>query len=163
MSNAIDPADFLSNLLALFDETVQGSPQDAPGTYYLDRNAGWRQTLADLTAAEAGTPAFPGATTIASQAAHARYNLRIVLGFMRGEEPERDWPGSFEPSAPDEAAWNELRTGLLDTCDTVRSFLSTGVAEWNDDRIGDAIALVVHTAYHLGAVRQLARALAARQ
>jgi len=31
------------------------------------------------------------------------------------------------------------------------------VETWNQDNIGDAVAIIAHTAYHLGAIRQMAK------
>ncbi len=30
-----------------------------------------------------------------------------------------------------------------------------GIEIWNQDNIGEAIAIIAHTAYHLGAIRQI--------
>jgi hypothetical protein len=55
-----------------------------------------------------------------------------------------------------EAEWNALR-GVVrkPTRNVLRTFaeVETGTA----DNIGDAVVIIAHTAYHLGAIRQLAK------
>lgn len=55
--------------------------------------------------------------------------------------------------------WDELRGQLKQTYDRVMVWLR-GLDDWNGDtEVGGAMAMVVHTAYHLGAIRQALRVL----
>ena len=146
-----------SNLLTLLDETFRG-PSDQ-GSAYLDRAAGFSQTLAAVTAAQASSPAWPGSTTVAAQVGHARYYMDILMVYARGGRPSADWPGSWAKSQVDEAEWQELRDALQDTYATVRAALESEVVP-GDDFGASMLAILAHSAYHLGAVRQLLSAQA---
>lgn len=59
----------------------------------------------------------------------------------------------------DEAAWDGVRADLRARYERLRSTIQVQVA-WGDDAIGNALAILAHTAYHLGAIRQIVRAVA---
>ncbi len=51
--------------------------------------------------------------------------------------------------------WEELKTQLRDSYTRVRAIME-GFDSWDSDRrLGGALALVVHTAHHLGEIRQM--------
>lgn len=159
MSDQIDARLFKINLTGLLDETVYGVDEAASGSRYLDRNAGWLPTLSGLDAKAASTPAFPGATTVVAQLRHTIYYFEIVLAFSRGEEPSMDWPGSFEPTSATDGEFAAL-TGRLEAVTEELRAAAEGAGPWTDDRVGDYMSILVHTAYHLGSLRQLIRAAA---
>ena len=61
----------------------------------------------------------------------------------------------------DEAAWAALRAQLQATYDTVVARF-TPDSLWPEPRVGAAILLLAHSAYHVGQVRQLLTAVNAR-
>lgn len=146
---------FRNNLLELLDETFNGPAQD--GSAYLDRNAGFAQTLEQLTAEQASLPAWPGATSIAAQVEHTRYYLDILLVYARGGKPDSDWQASWAKAVVSGQEWQDLRSRFFDTYATVRQALESE-AELDDDFGGAMLAILTHSAYHLGAVRQLVQA-----
>ena len=135
----------------MLDETFHGPSEQ--GSAYLDRGTGFSQTLGSVTAEQASTPAFPGATTIAAQVFHTRYYLDVLMVYARGGKPDSDWAGSWARSTVSEAEWRELRDSLQDKYASVRSALENEALP--DDAFGGAmLAVLAHSAYHLGAVRQ---------
>jgi hypothetical protein len=58
---------------------------------------------------------------------------------------------TVEKVTPDE--WNALNDKLKDTYQRIENVFR-GNTVWNEDTIGGALAIVVHTAYHLGEIRQ---------
>jgi hypothetical protein len=84
-----------------------------------------------------------------------RYYLEVLSGYMRRQPPEPvDWPASWQVTAVSPDEWDDLRQGLRDTYQQVRALFESFGA-WNgDDDIAGALAVVVHTAYHLGEIRQ---------
>ena len=52
-----------------------------------------------------------------------------------------------------DAEWEALRHDLRGSYEALLRTLSS-LEAWGDDEIGDGMAIVVHTAYHLGAIRQ---------
>ena len=55
-----------------------------------------------------------------------------------------------------EEEWKEIKKNLRKTYTSVeKAFKST--KDWDEDKIAEAMAIVVHTAYHLGAIRQIVK------
>lgn len=159
MSEQMDGRHFRENLLELLDETVLGVDESADGTRYLDRSAGFIPTLASLDENTVSTPPFPGATTVVAQLRHTVYYAEILLQFSRGKQPAIDWPGSFRPSGATSAEYAELANRLKAVCSELRAD-AEATSTWSDDLVGTYMNILVHTAYHLGSLRQLIRAAA---
>jgi hypothetical protein len=82
---------------------------------------------------------------------------------MKGENAyaDADWKESWRIPVVDEESWQRLKSDLrcvhTDLLDSLR-----GNLPWEDeDFLKGVIALVGHGAYHLGAIRQIQRELAA--
>jgi hypothetical protein len=148
---------YVNNLLALFDETFRTPAGEPQGSIYLDRGTSWEDSLRDLSAADASRPAFAEATTIAAHVAHTIYYVEVLQEYMKGGTPVTDWPGSWKATEVSDSEWDALRARLFDTCTAVRHSIEEESA-WDDNKTGGAMAIVVHSAYHLGAVRQLLKA-----
>jgi hypothetical protein len=86
-----------------------------------------------------------------------RFYLTILNDYMDGKLHEKvDWKRSWLLKSVTENEWDTLRQGLRDDYEVLKTHLH-GFTDWNDERrIGGAIAIVAHTAFHLGAVRQIA-------
>lgn len=160
-TDATVPTDaLLRPFLFILDEFAGHPPKATPGSACLDRDTGWKQTLAAIDADAASRPIAPGGTSIAAQTAHAAYYVELLEAGMRGEEPASDWPGSFRPASVDEAAWQALQDRLQASLERFRLLVTSGWT-WDERRLGDALGVLAHTAYHLGAVRQIVRAAGA--
>ena len=150
----------LRPFLFILDEFAGHPPKATPGNACLDRDAGWLQTLASIDADQASRPLVAGGTSIAAQTAHAAYYVELIEAGMRGVEPVADWPGSFQPAVVDEAAWRLVRGRLQASLERFRALVTSDLA-WTENQLGDALAVLAHTAYHLGSVRQMVRAYGA--
>jgi len=64
----------------------------------------------------------------------------------------------LEGNAVTPAEWDDLKENLRRAYATVTEHLQA-VERWGDEEVGDGMAILLHTAYHLGAVRQLVLAL----
>lgn len=158
MSVTIDVQALMRPYLFIFEEFAGYPPKTVPGNACLDRDTGWTYTLAALDASQASWPVAPGGTTIAAQTAHALYYVEVITQGMEGDEPPTDWPGSFTPAEVDETSWEDLCERMRAGLDQFRMLVS-GRSEWNEDQLGDLLGALAHTAYHLGAVRQIVRAI----
>ncbi len=157
MPNAV-PVDLIRDaLLFLLDESF-ASPARESGNAYLDRQTGWFPTLADIGPELASRPVAEGATTIAGQVEHARFYLEVTLLYARGEAPRVDWSESWRVSSVTPEAWDELRSDFRDACMKLEGFVREARTFAPDD-LGGMIAAIAHSAYHLGAVRQMLRVL----
>lgn len=83
---------------------------------------------------------------------HFTANLSILLR----EPGALDWPGSWGGQIVDADEWIALKADIHTAYDTLLATIEARDA-WNEDSIGDAMAIVVHTAYHLGAIRHAIR------
>jgi hypothetical protein len=151
MSQPIEPSEFTKELLALLKETfMQGSG------IYLDKDTSLLETVDQLTAKQASHPLIEGATTIASQLDHVRFYIQTINDYMDSKKVSGiDWSQSWKRKVVTDAEWSQLRKQLREDydklCERLRSF-----DDWNDEkRLGGALADVVHSAYHLGAIRQI--------
>ena len=98
--------------------------------------------------------------TIAAQVDHVRFYLDVLELSMRGESVGKvDWKdiwnrvGRVTPSE-----WQEIRDRLRASHARVTALMKSFDGWDGDNEIGGALAIVVHTAYHLGQIRLTARA-----
>lgn len=148
---------YTSSLFQLLRESFEGPPAGT-GSAYLDKGAGLFQTLDSLTAEAASARPWPGSATVASHCEHARFYVRALLDFMRGATAKIDWQQSWLIQTVTADEWDRLRADLGAAYETLNAHLRA-VETWGDEEVGDAMAILVHTAYHLGAIRQLAGAV----
>ena len=152
----INQEDFINNLLALLKETFEGSSPQVSA--YLDRGVGVLNTIEKLSATDASRSIEENGATIAAHTEHARFYLVALLEFMNGRTEKVDWNESWSVKTVNESEWNVLKESVKrDYKKTMESFQA--IENWNDDNIGEAMAIVAHTAYHLGAIRQILKAV----
>ena len=145
--------DFLKDILVILRETFEGSPEGQPSAY-LDRGIGIFPTLEKLSAENVSRDIF--GTTIAAQTEHAKFYLDRLVEFIKGRTDAVDWDQSWLIEDVNEAEWNALRDAVRKSYENVLLCFAE-VETWNQDNIGDAVAIIAHTSYHLGAIRQIAK------
>jgi hypothetical protein len=135
-------------LLELLEETFE-----QPQGYYLDRpKGGLFETLETINAERASLEVAPQ-RSIAAHVEHLRVYVKALHGYMNGADGKTDWEASWQTHAVSKPEWLELRQALKRDYDALMRDLRE-VPE-NDSRLVEAMAIVVHTAYHFGAIRQL--------
>jgi len=153
--SAIQTDHFTANLAILLRETFE-SPRPTGGAY-LDQGTGLFRTLEDISAVRASRVPVVGGPTIAAHAGHLLYYIRVTQAFLEQREPgQLDFPGSWGGQIVDADDWITLKADIRTAYDTLLATVEAQGA-WNEDSIGDAMAIVVHTAYHLGAIRHAIR------
>ena len=151
MSTQIQTAHFTQALYGLLDETfdnVQG--------YFLDKGTAMFETLATISAEEASLPVGGKCATLAAQVKHVAFYLDVLEQAVRTDHYERqDWGKIWrETSAVTPEAWDALKSSLRESYNRIKTLIND-TAEWSSEQqIGGAIATIVHTAYHLGEIRQ---------
>ena len=137
----------LNTLLTETFESVQGA--------YLDKGTSLFETLATISAEQASRPVSARCASLAAQVAHTCYYLEVTSRYIRGEAlTDIDWTTSWQIVAVTPEEWERLNQELRDTYGQVRALLA-GITDWNvGDRLGEALLTVVHSAYHLGEIRQ---------
>lgn len=147
-------------LPTLLAELVDGAPEPATRTYVLNRgDRGLLASLRSLSASAASAnPA--GAPSVAAHVDHLRYGLSLLNAWAAGALPPAeavDWTASWRRTAVSESEWRTLCDTLQREADAWAAVLRTprdvGAVE-----AGWMVGSVAHIAYHLGAIRQLARA-----
>jgi hypothetical protein len=144
---------FVAAVAYLLRETFEGSPEGQPSAY-LDRGVGFFGTLNSVTADEASRE-FTG-TTIAAQTEHAKFYLDRLCEFINGRNERVNWEDSWLIETVNDSEWNALRMTVRKSYENLLRCLAS-VDDWTEDRTGMAIGMVAHTAYHLGAIRQMAK------
>jgi hypothetical protein len=143
--------DFLKDVLLILRETFEGSPA-GQASAYLDRGIGFFSTLEKLSAAQVSQDF--GGTTVAAQTEHAKFYLDRMTEFIKGRTEKVNWEQSWLIETVNEEEWKHLREAVEKSYENVLQTFAE-VETWNQDNIGDSIAIIAHTAYHLGAIRQI--------
>jgi hypothetical protein len=155
MTDSISKQQFVASIAYLLRETFEGSPEGLPSAY-LDRGIGIFTTLDELSAADASREST--GTTIAAQTEHAKFYLDRLCEFMSGRTERVNWEDSWLIETVNDAEWDALRQTVRKSYENLLRCLAS-VDEWTEDRTGMAIGMVAHTAYHLGAIRQIAKSV----
>jgi hypothetical protein len=152
-TNHIEKDYFLKSIAYLLRETFEGSP-DGQGSAYLDRGIGIFGTLEALSAAQVSQPV--NGTTIAAQTEHAKFYLDRLCEFIAGRTEKVNWDDSWLIEDVTEEEWDALRLTVRRSYENaLRCFAET--VDWSEDNVGMAMGMLAHTAYHLGAIRQIAK------
>ena len=145
---------FIESVAYLLRETFEGSPEGQPSAY-LDRGVGMFSTLEEMSA-KAASKEFQG-TTVAAQTEHAKFYLDRLCEFINGRTEPVNWDDSWLIEDVDDDEWTALQTSVRKAYTDALQCLATS-RDWTQVQVGMAVGLVAHTAYHLGAIRQIAKA-----
>ncbi|MCB8979204.1 MAG: DinB family protein [Ardenticatenaceae bacterium] len=151
MSTTIDSDLFKKSLYMLLDETfdkVQG--------IFLDKGTSFFETLATISAEEASIPVGGKCATLAAQVKHTAFYLDVLEENVRTQKFERvDWGKIWrEVTAVSPQEWQTIQDELRDSYNRIKQLIADQGKWQNENEIGGAIAMIVHTAYHLGEIRQ---------
>jgi len=142
--------DFVTNLHQLMGETFE-----KPIGIYLDKDTSLFQTLEAVSADEASIPVGKKCASLAAQVAHVIYYIESFERFaLQGDTSLRDWGEiwrTVEKVTPQE--WEALKDKLRQAYQRMDRLFHENKM-WNEDTIGGSLSIVVHTAYHLGEIRQ---------
>ena len=149
--SSIQSEHFTKALLSLLDETFENVQGD-----YLDKNTSFFETLASITAEEASIAVGGNCATLAAQVKHAAFYLDVVEKSVRDPNyPKADWDEIWRTVnrvTVDE--WQSIQDELRTNYNRIQALIKMAPVWPSEDEIGGAIAVVVHTAYHLGGIRQ---------
>jgi len=151
MSTPIQTDHFTNALYSLLDETF-----DNVHGYFLDQGTSMFETLATISAEEASLPVGGKCATLAAQVKHVAFYLDALEKSVRTQQYEQqDWDKIWrETSAVTPEEWEALKVSLRESYNRIKTLIND-TTEWPSERhIGSAMATIVHTAYHLGEIRQ---------
>jgi hypothetical protein len=144
-------------LARVFSELVDGTSPDA--AFVLNRgDIGLLRSIEKLSAADASRSVNGGAT-IAAHAQHLRYGLSVMNQWAaEGGNPFADakWDEAWKTSTVDEREWTEVQDGLRDEAHEWLEMLASPRSV-TDVEFSGLISSIAHFAYHLGAIRQIAK------
>jgi hypothetical protein len=153
---------FQRALSKLLTEIFDGPPGSE--AYLLNPgDPGLLRQLDSIDAAAASSRPMPGKTTVASHVDHVNYGFTLMNRWAAGEAnpfADADWEASWRRTTVTEDEWRSLREGLRRQADTWRKVVATR-SEWDDMSAAGALSSAAHTAYHLGAIRQIMAAIGA--
>jgi hypothetical protein len=140
-----------SNILDMLEETFI-----KPRGIYLDRaKGGLLETLETLEkiSVEAASRETPTQRSIAAHVEHIRVYVVALHGYMNGATGKTDWDASWQTYSVTDLEWRVLRDNLKTAYEALMAdLLELGD---NDLKFAEALAILTHTAYHFGAIRQL--------
>ena len=150
MSEQIKAEDFTNNLFSLLDETF-----DNTHGHYLDKDTSLFRTLETVSAQEASILVGGKCASLAAQVTHVIFYMEVLERVaMHNDTTPADWGEiwrTVEKVTPGE--WASLKNKLKDAYQRINKLFHENEV-WNEDTIGGSLAIVVHTAYHLGEIRQ---------
>lgn len=122
---------------------------------------GLLRQLESVDAHAASTRPMPGKTTIAAHVDHVHYSFTLLNRWAAGEVnpwADADWNASWQRTTVTAEEWRTLQGNLRREAETWRTVAATR-ATWDDITAAGALSSAAHTAYHLGAIRQILAAL----
>lgn len=129
-------------------ENVQGA--------YLDKGTSLFETLEHVSAEQASRAASDQVATIAAQVKHVRFYLGVLQDYALNKNVGRvDWGEvwrTIKQVTPEE--WETLKRELKETYQSVLATLKSLDGWEGENNISGALGILVHTAYHLGEIRQ---------
>jgi hypothetical protein len=147
---------FHGAIVKLLIEIFDGPPGDE--AYILNPgDPGLLRQLEPISAATASTRPSPSKPPIAAHVHHVHYGLSLINRWMAGEENPfagADWNASWRITSVTEEEWRALVSKLREASVTWRE-TATKRQAWDPVDAAGAISSVAHTAYHLGAIRQI--------
>jgi hypothetical protein len=137
-----------TSILELLEETfVQ------PQGYYLDRPKGGLFSTLEAITAERASLERPLQRSIAAHVQHLRVYVLALHGYLNGATGKTDWEASWQTHSVTALEWKTLQ----DTLKRDYAALMHDLAQLpeGDSRLSEAVAILAHSAYHFGAIRQL--------
>lgn len=149
--STIQTEHFTKALYMMLDETF-----DNVNGYYLDKGTSMFETLATISAAEASIPVGGKCATLAAQVRHVAFYLDVLEKNVRsGTFTRVDWGEIWRTvSSVTPEEWEASKVELRASYDRILKLIADAPAWPSENEIGGAIAMIAHTAYHLGEIRQ---------
>ncbi len=141
-------AELKTALLDSLSETFQGKT----GEHWFE---GLFPSLEPLNAVQVSQSVH--GNSIAAHLEHVCYTLEIGLLWLQAEKPSPDWVQSWTHQTVDDAAWQALQTRLGQQFSALTQWLEG--CDLTNRKITLLCDLNAHTAYHVGAIRQMLKAV----
>ncbi|MBX3046108.1 MAG: DinB family protein [Anaerolineales bacterium] len=141
----------VSNMLVQLLEETFNTTQNI----YLDKNSSLLATLDTVSAEEASIPVGGKCASLAAQVEHVVFYIESFERYaLQGDDTPPDWGNiwrTVEKVTPEE--WEASKAKLRSTYERMKNLFANNPM-WNQDTIGGALTVIIHSAYHLGEIRQ---------
>ena len=129
---------------------------ESVGGAYLDQGSSLFETLAGISAAGASQP-MGECATIAAHVAHVGYYLRVLEDRMFGRDLSYvNWDEIWQTvRGVTEAEWEAMIAELRTTYERVKGHLDDAESWQGITEMSSMLGIIVHSAYHLGEIRQM--------
>jgi hypothetical protein len=149
MSGQIETECFTKELYDLLSETFEQTQG-----IYLDRGTSLLETLETISAEQASVPVPAQGESIAAHVNHICYYLDVLEGCIQRKTTDSiDWQASWELEAVTAEEWKVLKMRLKETYHRVLVTMNRLDAWEGEDDIGASLAILAHTACHLGMIQ----------
>lgn len=148
-------------LSTLWKELLTGTTADGAAYVFNPSDPGLLHALDQLTAAQASLVPAGHTSSVAAHVDHLRYGLELLNRWAKGEDPfsSADYSASWNHTTVSPAEWTALREELARRSNDWEHTLQTP-KQVSDVEAAGLIASIVHFAYHVGAIRQIAPSIA---
>jgi hypothetical protein len=137
-----------TSILEMLEETFA-----QPQGYYLDRAKGGLFSTLEAITAERASLERPPQRSIAAHTQHVRVYLVALHGYLNGATEKTDWEASWQTHTVTALEWETLQETLKS--DYAALIHDLAQLPEGDSRLSDTVAILAHSAYHFGAIRQL--------
>jgi hypothetical protein len=147
---------FTQALCELLDEAF-----DEVHGHFLDPGNSLFTTLQGISAEEASIPVGGKCATLAAQVKHVAFYLDVMVKEV--EDPTFNRPGGVYPDwgeiwrtvqAVSSQEWQEIQSELRTSYARIKTLIDQAFSWESTEQIAVGMAVVAHTAYHLGEIRQ---------
>lgn len=137
-------------LLECLDETFESHHG-----IYIEKGRSLFETLTALSAEEASARACEASGSPAAHVRHTILYMNVLRAHMRGQGPESvPWDEIWEQDRPvSSAEWADLLAEFRREYDTLLHYLNDDSVWEKNETMSGALAILVHSAYHLGSIR----------
>jgi hypothetical protein len=152
-------ANFILALRDLLTELLDGPPSNS-GFVLNPGDAGLLRSLAKLSSGDASAIPAGGGASIAAHVDHVRYGFELLNRWAAGEKnpyADADWSKSWERLTVSDQQWASLQDALRREAYAAREAMQKP-RDLSEIELKGVIGIVVHLAYHMGAIRQINRA-----
>lgn len=142
------------NLLEMFLLEAFEDVQQQP--LFINRGTSLFTTLSEITAAQASKP-MGDCATIAAHTEHIRYYLDVLEDFMFKKDMSYvNWDVIWETvSTVTDDEWQTMNDNLKASYERVKAHLNNEAVWDSIHEVSAMMGMIVHTAYHLGELRQM--------
>jgi hypothetical protein len=150
MTETTEAQGFGTVILQLLEETF-----NSPVGIYLDKNTSLLETLETVSAEEASIPVGGKCGSLAAQVAHVVFYIENFERYaLQGEDTSPDWGHIWRTVEKVTATeWEESKAKLRAAYERMEKLFRAN-STWNEQTMGGTLSIVIHSAYHLGEIRQ---------